>query len=50
MHLFEHTVRMRLDSFGEKNHYYLIIDETATNHQISEYALKNVILPELKVN
>ncbi len=50
MHLFEHTVRMRLDSLDEKNHYYLIIDETATNHQISEYALKKVILPELNDN
>jgi len=41
---------MRLDSLDEKNHYYLIIDETATNHQISEYALKKVILPELNDN
>jgi len=48
MHLFEQTVRDRLDSLGERDHYYLIIDETAPNHQISEYALKNVILPELK--
>jgi hypothetical protein len=48
MHSFEQSVKNRLDSFGEKNHYYLIIDDTAPNHQISEYALKNVILPELK--
>jgi hypothetical protein len=48
MHLFEQTVKDRLDSLGERDHYYLIIDETAPNHQISEYALKNVILPELK--
>jgi len=48
MHFFEQTVRDRLDSLGEKDHYYLIIDETAPNHQISEYTLKNVILPELK--
>ena len=48
MHLFEQTVRDRLDSLGERDHYYLIIDETAPNHQISGYALKNVILPELK--
>jgi len=48
MRLFEQTVKARLDSMGEPGHYYLIIDETAPNHQISEYALKNVILPELK--
>lgn len=47
MHIFEKSVSARLDSLGEKDHYYLIIDETSPNHQISEYALKNVILPEL---
>lgn len=47
MHLFEQSVITRLVSLGENNHYYLIIDETSPNHQISEFALKNVILPEL---
>jgi hypothetical protein len=50
MHLFEQTVKERLDSLGERGHYYLIIDETAPSHQISEYALKSVILPELNGN
>jgi hypothetical protein len=50
MHFFEQSVKTRLDSLGEKDHYYLIIDETAPNHQISEYTLKSVILPELKGN
>jgi hypothetical protein len=50
MHLFEQTVKERLDSLGERDHYYLIIDETAPSHQISEFALKNVILPELNGN
>ena len=47
MHIFERSVITRLVSLGQNNHYYLIIDETSPNHQISEYALKNVILPEL---
>lgn len=50
MHLFEQTVKERLDSLGERDHYYLIIDETAPSHQISEFALKSVILPELNSN
>lgn len=48
MRLYEQRVIARLDSLGEKDHYCLIIDETAPNHQISEYARKNVILPVLK--
>ena len=48
MRFFEKTVKERLELLGEKDHYYLVIDETAPNHQISEYALKTVILPELK--
>jgi hypothetical protein len=48
MHHFAQTIKDRLESLKEKDHYYLIIDETAPNHQISEYALMNVILPELK--
>ncbi len=47
MHLFEQSVISRLVSLGETDHYYLVIDETSPNHQISEFALKNVILPEL---
>lgn len=50
MHLFGQTVKERLESMGENDHYYLIIDETAPNHQISKYALKRVIIPELKGN
>ena len=48
MHLFEQSVITKLVSMGETDHYYLVIDETSPNHQISEFALKNVILPELK--
>jgi hypothetical protein len=48
MHLVEQSVKAKLESFGEKEHYYLKIDETAPNHQISEFALRNIILPELK--
>lgn len=48
MRLFEQTVKERLVSLGEENHYYLVIDETAPNHQISEFALKSIILPELE--
>jgi hypothetical protein len=47
MHLFEQSVISRLVSLGENDHYYLVIDETSPNHQISEFALKNIILPEL---
>ena len=48
MHLVEKSVIEKLVTLGEHDHYYLVIDETSPNHQISEYALKNVILPELK--
>jgi hypothetical protein len=47
MHLFEQSVISRLVSLEENDHYYLVIDETSPNHQISEFALKNIILPEL---
>jgi len=45
---FENSVKESLNSLGAKDHYYLLIDETAPNHQISEDALRNVILKELK--
>jgi hypothetical protein len=48
MHPTEQSVKSGLDSLGEKGHYSLTIDETSPNHQISEFALKNVILPGLK--
>jgi hypothetical protein len=44
---FEASVKEKLKALEADNHYYLVIDETAPNHQISEYALKNVILKEL---
>lgn len=47
MHLFADNVKSKLEVLGRKNHYYLIIDETAPNHQISEYALNKIILPGL---
>jgi hypothetical protein len=48
MHFFEQNVKNRLDSLGAKDQYYLKIDETSPNHQISEFALNQIILPELK--
>jgi polygalacturonase len=44
---FEQSVKERLIALEAKDHYYLVIDETAPNHQISGYTLKNVILKEL---
>lgn len=44
---YEKTVIDRLNVLSAKGQYYLVIDEVATNHQISTYALNNVILPEL---
>jgi polygalacturonase len=46
---FEKSVKEKLKAFQADDHYYLIIDETATNHQISDFALNNVILKELNV-
>ena len=45
---FETSVKEKLKALDADGHYYLVIDETAPNHQISEYALKNVILKELQ--
>ncbi len=44
---FEKSVKERLKALGSIDNYYLVIDETAPNHQISEYALKMIILKEL---
>lgn len=44
---FEQSVRERLILLEAKDHYYLVIDEDAPSHQISGYALENVILKEL---
>jgi polygalacturonase len=45
---FENSVKERLISLEAKDHYYLVIDESALNHQISAEALNNIILKELK--
>jgi hypothetical protein len=50
MYSFARAIKKRLDVLGQKEHYDLTIDDTAPNHQISEYALTKVILPELKAN
>jgi hypothetical protein len=50
MNTFARAVQERLSALEQKDHYYLIVDDTAPNHQISEYALTKVILPELKAN
>ena len=44
---FEKSVKDRLIALELAGHYYLVIDDTAPGHQISEFALKNVILKEL---
>lgn len=44
---FETSVKEKLKALDSDGHYYLVIDETAPVHQISEYALKNIILKEL---
>jgi hypothetical protein len=44
---FESSVKEKLTDLGADGQYYLVIDETAPNHQISVYALTNVILKEL---
>jgi len=48
LYTFEKSVKDRLFTLGAQDHYYLVIDETAPNHQISADALNNVILKELK--
>jgi polygalacturonase len=44
---FEGSVKAKLKALEADGHYYLVIDETAPCHQISGYALTNVILKEL---
>ncbi len=45
---FETSVKEKLNALDAAGHYYLVIDETAPSHQISEYAFKNIILKELQ--
>jgi hypothetical protein len=47
---FEGSVKEKLKALGADGQYYLVIDETAPCHQISEFALKNIILKELNSN
>lgn len=44
---FGQTIKDRLKSIGAEDHYILLIDEVATCHEISVYAL-DIILQELK--
>jgi hypothetical protein len=44
---YEASVKKRLRALGANDQYYLVIDETAPNHQISAATLNNVILKEL---
>ncbi|MBK8881941.1 MAG: hypothetical protein IPN67_06005 [Bacteroidales bacterium] len=44
---FETSVKEKLKALEAEGHYYLVIDETAPCHQISGFALENVILMEL---
>jgi hypothetical protein len=44
---FETSVKEKLKALDAAGHYYLVIDETAPCHQISGFALNNVILKEL---
>jgi len=46
---FENSVKEKLKALDTNGHYYLVIDETAPNHQISAGTLNNVILKELKI-
>jgi hypothetical protein len=44
---FEGSVKDKLKVLQADGHFYLVIDETAPTHQISQFALNNVILKEL---
>ena len=44
---FELSVKKKLKRMGADGHYYLVKDETAACHQISEFALDKVIIKEL---
>ena len=47
IHTYEQTVKERLVNLGAANHYQLVIDTVAQSHQISKYALNEIILPQL---
>jgi len=47
LHTYEQNVKNKLASLGEKDHYQLVIDTTSQSHQISKFALHNIILHEL---
>jgi polygalacturonase len=47
LNTYEQSVKERLNLLGARDHYDLVIDEEAPRHQISGYALKEVILKEL---
>ena len=47
LHTYEQNVKNKLASLGEKDHYQLVIDTTPQSHQISKFALHNIILHEL---
>ncbi len=42
---FEQSVKEKLNDLGARDHYDLVIDEEAPNHQISSFALFGIILP-----
>ncbi len=44
---YEADVKEKMKQLGAEDHYYLVIDETAPKHQISEYALRKIIMKEL---
>jgi hypothetical protein len=50
LHLFEKCMDEKLIALGAKGHYRQVIDEAALHHQISSYALSNIILPGLNKN
>jgi len=42
---FEQSVKEKLNDLGARDHYDLVIDKEAPNHQISSFALLGIILP-----
>jgi hypothetical protein len=44
---FENSVKSKLKALEADGQYYLVIDETAPNHQITTFSLNNIILKEL---
>ena len=47
IHAYAQRVKDRLNDLGAKDHYDLVIDTVAQSHQVSTYALNNIILPGL---